>query len=669
MLLLLGDQLIRDPGIAVFELAKNAYDADSPYARITMSNISDQQSGSIVIEDAGTGMDYETVTNVWLEPGTDYRGMQRGAGVRTERYKRLPLGEKGVGRFAAHKLGHHVTLITRKQGHPEIVVKINWKSFVKEKYLEQVPVEVSERSPRIFTEERTGTIIRVSSLRDAWTRGMLRNLARAISTICSPFKTRGDFKAELVLTENQDWLEGLITVDKVLEYSLFRAECDVTGGLINYQYRFVPLPAMDKITPREEHKRLLRIFPESLTKDVGPIHIDLYIFDLEPRVLALGVTDKKGLRDFLRENGGIRVYRDGIRVYDYGEPGNDWLNLGTRRVNIPTRRISNNLVLGAVSLKLDKSPGLVEKTNREGFVLNTAYELFHNAVGEAVNHIVAERNKDKVRIRNVYSSKLLREPVLEDLSEIRQIVREKGLNKELGPYLDRMEADFLLIRERFLTSASAGLSLSSVIHEVEKGVKALVRAVREEEAGPRIKALAKHLADLVEGFGSLMRSSGAALESASYMIKRAVFNSQLRLDIHGIEITVETEEVEFKAKCSRRLIIATLMNLMDNSIYWLDTKWGDAKNKKKIFICTTRELIGGPAIIVADNGPGFADPPEYLVEPFISRKPDGMGLGLHIADQVMRTQGGRLEFPERGDLSLPEGFDGAIVALVFGGIK
>lgn len=74
----------------------------------------------------------------------------------------------------------------------------------------------------------------------------------------------------------------------------------------------------------------------------------------------------------------------------------------------------------------------------------------------------------------------------------------------------------------------------------------------------------------------------------------------------------------------------------------------------------------GPAIIVADNGPGFLDSPEYLIEPFISRKPDGMGLGLHIADQVMRVQGGRLMFPETDDLSLPEVFNGAIVALVFG---
>lgn len=70
--------------------------------------------------------------------------------------------------------------------------------------------------------------------------------------------------------------------------------------------------------------------------------------------------------------------------------------------------------------------------------------------------------------------------------------------------------------------------------------------------------------------------------------------------------------------------------------------------------------------MVADNGPGFIDPPEYLIEPFITRKPDGMGLGLHLADQVMKAQGGKLVFPERGDLDLPKGLDGAVVALIFG---
>ncbi|MFZ5451473.1 MAG: ATP-binding protein [Thermodesulfobacteriota bacterium] len=670
MLLLLGDQLIRDPGIAVFELVKNAYDADSPDATVTMSNLTDSHHGSIIVEDSGTGMDYLTVATVWLEPGTDFRDKQRRSGHRTEKYRRLPLGEKGVGRFAAHKLGNHVTLVTRKINNPEIVVDINWAEFDKHDYLEQVPVQVRERMPEVFGGRRTGTIIEITNLRNPWNRGMVRELYRSVTSICSPFDDEGEFKADLILSENSEWLKDLMTVEEVLEYSLFRAKCNIQGNQVSYDYEFVPLPAMNRVTSRQENKTVpIKISAEAidnLKNAVGPVDLDLYIFDLDPKILTLGVTDKKGLKSFLAENGGIRVYRDGIRVYDYGEAGNDWLDLGGRRVNVPTRRISNNLVIGAVSLHLADSPGLVEKTNREGFVDNKAFRAFREAVTAAVNHIVTERNKDKTRIRNAYS-KRVREPVLQDLSEVRELIEKKNLTKDLGPYLDRIESDFLLIRDRFLTSASAGLSLSVVIHEVEKGVKELVIAVKREQPGKRITALAKHLADLIEGYAALIRRSGTSRERASNLISRAAFNTELRLKNHGIQINVNQQQGDFEVKCSRRLIISTIMNLIDNAIWWLDTRWGELKNKKRIYIGISKELLGGPAIVVADNGPGFLDPPEYLIEPFISRKPDGMGLGLHLADQVMIAQGGRLEFPQSGDLALPKEFDGAVVALVFGG--
>jgi len=672
MLLLLGDQLIRDPGIAVFELVKNAYDADSPDAKVTMSRITDKDSGKIVVEDSGTGMDYETVTNDWLEPGTDYRALQREAGERTQKYGRLPMGEKGVGRFAAHKLGNNIRLITRKKNLPEIVVEFNWKDFKKHRYLSEAPVKVKEQSPEIFTGRRTGTRIEITRLRNIWTKGMVRDLSRAVTSICSPFDKRGEFKAELILTENRDWLKGLLTVDSVLEYALFRAECDILGRSLTYEYEFTPLAAMDKVKSRWNKKTMnlkldAAIDFELMERDIGPVHLDLYIFDRDPKILALGVTDKQGLKEFLDEAGGIRVYRDGIRVYDYGEPGNDWLDLGGRRVNIPTKRISNNLVIGAVSLQIENSPGLIEKTNREGFVDNETFRAFKGAVEFAVTQVVWERNQDKTRIRNEYSSKKLKEPVLADLTALRDIVEKKNLTEDLGAYLDRIEADFVVIRDRFLTSASAGLSLSVVIHEVEKGVEVLVKAVKEEKTSPRIKRLAKHLADLVEGFAYLIRKSGTGWEKAGSMISRAMFNTELRLDVHKIRVTIDNHQGDFEVKCSRRLIISTLMNLIDNSIWWLANKWGKLENRKRIYIGISKEFKGGPAIVVADNGPGFMDPPEYLIEPFLSRKPDGMGLGLHLADQVMKVQGGKLVFPEPGDISLPKGFDGAVVALVFGG--
>jgi anti-sigma regulatory factor (Ser/Thr protein kinase) len=682
-LLLLGDQLIRDAGIAVFELVKNAYDADSPNATIIMEGVSEPRTGKIVVEDSGTGMDYETVVGVWLEPGTDYRVHQRTENERTSRYKRTPLGEKGVGRFAAHKLGREVVLTTRKSARAEVVVEVDWARFESEEYLADVQIRVRERGPEVFKGTRTGTRIEISELKEPWTRGMVRELARSVNSICSPFQRAGEFTATLSVPDHPEWLEGLLTVETILDYSLFRARCRLRRNAIDYDYKFTPFAGMrDKVKPRSRKQTGLNLAspdgsPINLEDaHIGPVDIDLYIFDRDPKILSLGeVSDRRGLKEFLDESGGIRVYRNGIRVYDYGEPGNDWLNLGGRRVNVPARRISNNLVVGAVelnlnrSIDLEKGVGLVEKTNREGFVDNRAFRQFRDAVSFAVAQIETERNEDKTHIRNVYSSKRLREPVVQDLEELRELIRKKKLTNELGSYLDRIETDFQRVRDTFLASASAGLSLSVVIHEVEKGITELVKAVEREKVSPRVKTLAKHIADLIEGFGALVRRSGTTRERASSLVAQALFNTDLRLKAHGVAVTNEVSKSDFDARCSRRLVVSTLMNLIDNSIWWLDNKWGTSRHSKRIFLGTSKDLAEGPAIVVADNGPGFLDPPEYLVEPFITRKPDGMGLGLHIADQAMKVQGGKLVFPEQGDLSLPPEFNGAVVALAFGSGK
>jgi signal transduction histidine kinase len=681
LLLLLGDQLIRDPGVAVFELVKNAFDADSPSATVTMSRVEDPARGQIIVEDRGMGMDGDTVSGVWLEPGTDYRIKQKEKGSPTPKYGRIPIGEKGVGRFAAHKLGNKVRLVTRSAGSQEVVVEIDWENDFKQKrYLDEVEIKVVERTPEHFTGRKTGTRLEITQLRDTWSRGMIRDLARAINAISSPFSgVVGDFRTKLVLEGHEDWLDGLLDVRDVLKFSLYQAKCVLKGTKLTYEYRFTPFPGMDRVEARkvvhslplqslDKAKRLINLDDHN----IGPVDMRLYVFDQDAKVLKLGeVHDKKGLKEFLNESGGVRVYRGGIRVYDYGERGNDWLGLGGRRVNVPTKRLSNNLLVGAVSLDIKKSMdlnlnrGLIEKTNREGFVENGDYEAFRDAVVYAIQSIEVERNMDKRRIRNAYTDSKLREPVLEDITELREIVEKKKLTGEIGPYLDRIETDFRAIRDRLLTSATAGLSLSVVIHEVEKGVAELVLAVEGDKATHRIRALAKHLAELIEGFGALVRRSGVGTERASSLISKALFNLELRLRVHKIDLVRSPKRKDFEVKCSRRLVISTIMNLIDNSIWWLDNKWGDRAGKKKIFIEALNDLNGHRAIVVADNGPGFIDPPEFLLEPFLSRKPDGMGLGLHVASEVMKAQGGELLFPDTGDIDLPSGFDGAVVALSF----
>jgi C4-dicarboxylate-specific signal transduction histidine kinase len=111
------------------------------------------------------------------------------------------------------------------------------------------------------------------------------------------------------------------------------------------------------------------------------------------------------------------------------------------------------------------------------------------------------------------------------------------------------------------------------------------------------------------------------------------------------------------------MLVASITNLIDNSIHWLESK--DPPHKY-LYIGTTRELEDGPAIVVADNGPGFGtDDPEDLVAPFFSRRPGGMGLGLYVVSEVMRVNEGRLVFPAGGDVELPKKINGAVVALQF----
>ena len=671
MLLLLGEQLIRDPGIAVFELVKNAYDADATEVIVELNKVDDAKAGRIIIEDNGCGMDWDTVINVWLEPGTDFREKQKAKGKRTPKFHRFPLGEKGVGRFAAHKLGRKVKLITKTLSSPEVIVEVDWTEFGSRKYLSETNVHVSQGPPTHFVGRESGTRIEVSDLREPMARGTVRQIQRAVTSICSPFKEPSEFSAVLKVTPESSQLAGLLNIDKALESAPYLATCLIEGDVLTYDYKFIPLPGMDRLSGRVEKDRkfnvpLVDLFNKSqIEEKIGPILIEFRIFDLDSQVLQFAVSDKKGLREFLKFNGGVRVYRDGVRVYDYGEVGNDWLSLGVRRVNHPTRHVTSNQLIGAVHLQGSTSRGLVEKTNREGFIEDLNYELFRDLISFALTQIEFERNRDKERIRSAYSSKVLREPVLGEVTNLKsELKKYPHIEAALLPLVESIEDQYVRMRDQLLTAAGTGLTLSVVIHEVEKAINGLSTAVERNSPITELKEIATHLKELIEGLTYLTRKSGRKVEPFSNLIRQAQFNTNYRTRAHGIRVFNGTEsgDPDPQVKCTRRLIIATLMNLIDNSIFWLNTK---GTTDKRIYLGGSLEIAGGPVLFVADNGPGFQDPPELLVEPFMTRKPEGMGLGLHIANEIMKVHGGRLIFPEREDLGLDASYCGAIVGLQF----
>lgn len=709
LLQLLGDQLITDARIAVFELVKNAYDADAPIAKVIFRDIDDASSASITVEDSGQGMDFKTVTDIWLEPGADHREKQRLMGNRTPKFRRLPLGEKGVGRFAAHKIGRKIKLVTRSAGEKEIVVEIDWDTLIKgTRYLSDAKVEVETREPEIFMGKQTGTRLEITGLRNAWTKGEVRKLYRSINSIASSFNHNEEFKVTFAMVPDRGWTEGLTSAKDVAEEAMFDYKFTIEGSTFSFQYAFEPLPGIAaRATKRKgiglvsrainkenqpllyptieidedgKRKKVLKtaVVPK---KTVGRITGRLLGFDRDKEVLKY-YQDARGLAEHLDQNGGVRVYRDGIRVYNYGEPGNDWLGLDERRVQVPSRRIGNNLILGEVQLNLATSSGLVEKTNREGFVENQDFEQFREAVLCAVIRFENERAADKDRIREVLDPNVSDEPDFpvirgpeQAIAALRVKIKDKGWTKELEPYVDKVEETYQEVRDTLLNASSATMGLTVVFHEMERGVRDLFKAINSNKADKaRVTALARHLVDLLDGVSFFVRKSSAKTLGAAKLVKAALFTLTPRFEYHKIEVTNAFEDgsEDFSVRGSERMLGASIVNLIDNAIYWLNAdrsariEKGESPQKKRIWIGPWTEGAE-QGIVVADNGPGLEEEPDVLVRPFFTLKRDGMGLGLYFVNMTMTAHAGRLDFPKRVDVDVPRAFTGAIIAMVFPG--
>ena len=674
LLMLLGDQLIRDATLAVFELVKNAYDADAECCQVTLNHIDDPRRASILIQDDGAGMTADLLRNVWMVIGTNHRANQKDNKQRSAK-GRLPLGEKGLGRLSIHKLGRYIELVTRPEGvNKEYVLILDWDRLESAKNFLSAGITLVERIPKVFLGRKHGTSLSVSQLREAWNRGSVRKLYRAVNSLCSPYMGPQDFSVELGLPGFETWLDGLFTASDAQDCALYHVTGSFHGSTGSFQYSFTPphefLDRLGARTVQTENIPLTRkegrkSIPLDLSDhEIGEVKFELWLFDRDPAIMRAVTGDIKGLKDYLDENGGIRIYRDGVRVYDFGEPGNDWLNLDLRRVNAPTAKTSNNQILGALQLEAESSKGLREKANREGFIETPAYADFRDAVISMLTQVEAERSKDQKRVREA-TGKGTGKNVFAKLVELREVLEQKGVLTQVEPVLKSVERELEIYRDQLLHAAVPGLTMGIMLHGAEKILDELRLAARKGSDFERIKELVDRLYRAMRPVTNLLKNPGTAKTSAAYLVKEAIFSTELRMKRHQITLLNGFDDQcrDFPVQGSKQMLSSSLTNLIDNSIHWLE-----AKNpaQKLIYIGTSTDLDGGPAIVVADNGTGFGtDTPEDLVTPFFSRRNGGMGLGLYIVSEVMRVNNGRLIFPDDGDVELPDSITGAVVAIQF----
>ncbi|WP_196160288.1 ATP-binding protein [Reinekea sp. G2M2-21] len=697
LLKLLGDELIGDDRLAVFELVKNAYDANATSVDVTL-NLHEEYPSIIIWDHKGFGMTEEDILNKWMEIGTDSKRSKNK--VRTPKLNRLPLGEKGVGRLAVHKLGSQLTIHTRAENSVEYKISINWPRLIEDaEYIEDTRVSITPLSEPVYFQDETGTRIEIGELNNIhWTRGDLRRLKRLLTSLISPFKTVSDFDVRLSVPGREKDISDLLDAGDILDKAMWTYDFLIDENAnFSYSYEFNPprifkelasseiskddvklellKPTKEENVARDETVReSLLLQPEDL-KGIGGISGKFYVYIKTATVLN-AVGSPQLIKDYLAEQSGLRVYRDGIRVFNYGESNDDWLGLNAGRINLPGLKIDSGMVIGGIDLDLEWSYGLKEKTNREGFDDNDTFKRFRWVITSIVENFHLTHREDRIALTeylkgDTEDTSPATARFSESIDEIKKSIKKHGLEDEIGNKVKQIETDYLQMREVTISSGIAGINLAVIFHEVERGVEDLNASIRQSDDYETLLKRAEHLAELLEGFAPLLRRNEHKTFNIKALTQKISRLNQHRFTHHNVVLScpINTDESEsFEVIAPFGLLQATLSNLIDNAIHWTCLKAEEIGSGYQPAIkidSLPTWFKEGPALVVMDNGPGFSLAAEEAVQPFKTTRPGGMGVGLYYADKVMESIGGSLLICSPDDLELPDAYQGAAVVMIF----
>ncbi len=378
-----------------------------------------QKVGRLRVRDRGFGIPEQAVDLGWLRISAS---LKRAAGEQSKQKtakNRTPVGDKGLGRLATMKIGTVLRLKTSVQGESQWrTVSFSWADFTPERTLEEVPVLKGKNSEEF---DCPGTIIEIMGLHDPdhWNNPTFveRELIPNLSTLISPFHSQDNFGITVRMNSRVFELETLH--QDVLNLASAKFEFEWNGTELSMKSWLAP-SLFRGVSGQEEQDRFDQVFdstnkpkllsyfskkPRLRDRNVNIKTAEPWMLEfVEESKFSVFPADKqypggvnpgpfraeiysfmfnKATKDKLQQAGmsaaqmqsmaNVAIYRDGFRI----RAQKDWLRLSDSQTSGGSfYELRPNNVLGFFALSNEHNSGLVEKSDREGFVDNREFRGF-----------------------------------------------------------------------------------------------------------------------------------------------------------------------------------------------------------------------------------------------------------------------------------------------------
>lgn len=652
---------------------------------------------SITISDTGSGMSLTELDTLFLVIGTSSRKSEIDAAIAGGKSHAPFLGEKGIGRLSAMRLGDRLSVrTTRTDDKYYNLIEIDWSDFDDaSKMIEDIDV-TPRRGGKKGDPDFSGTDINIGKLNADWSEKRVDRLAiDDFSLLVNPLgKVSGQriavfwngkrinirrleksflshanalIRGKYRVGDDGPALELRIELNNIgfehpHEVSIETATADVLHGAL--------------VGPKAKRRRMnKRDIDYSALISVGSFDFDLYWFNRSILRKGKSTGEYQALRNLLDQWMGVRLYRDGFRVYPYGSEHDDWLELDKTALASKGYALNRIQLVGQVEIGRLQNPHLIDQTNREGLRQTPEEAILKETVQFAVERLRDEMNRITREQKDAKEPFIADETKTADLekrmktaiqsirkvvpSEHREVVQELELmREEFARYAAQAReriADMEKDADQMLVMAGIGLMVEVVAHELTRSAEdsldvlnSLKRKTVPEEIRRRLESLRASMTSISKRLRILDPLSVTGRQRKERFNLDELLNDILeaheaQFERHQVELNILLPDRSVQVFAVKGMVVQVLENLISNSVYWMDVE----KQRKMSFKpeLTIAVEDNPPRIRFSDNGPGVSKQyKDRIFDLFFSLKDKSRrrGLGLYIAREAAEHNSGAL---------------------------